>query len=117
MNAPGGTGPTGPFVITSQLQAGPGQQDDLIALLRELAESIHAEPECTHYSIHRAIGDTIGPLTVVQVYATAEAFRLHQQWMRTRVPALAALLAGPPSPPVLLEQVILSGHERERVGP
>jgi hypothetical protein len=36
--------------------------------------------------------------------------------MGPQVPRLAALLATSPSPPVLLEQISLYGHGRERFG-
>ncbi|GAA4667458.1 putative quinol monooxygenase [Frondihabitans cladoniiphilus] len=101
------------YVITNQMQARPGGQDALVTLLRELASEIHSESGGLHYSIHRAPGDSDGPVTVVQAYSSREAFQEHAAWMRPHLPRLVALLAGPPAPPVLLEQVVLSGHPRE----
>ena len=104
------------FVVTSSMQAQAGRQDELVALLRRYAISMHAEPGGIHYSVHRPVGDDSGPVTVIQAYDSVEAFRQHGEWMRTRVPELASLLASPPTPPVLLEQIVLSGHGREMLG-
>ncbi|WP_022886854.1 putative quinol monooxygenase [Glaciibacter superstes] len=104
------------FVVTNQMQAQPGRQKELVALLRRFATTMHAEPGGVHYSVHRPIGDDSGPLTVIQAYASVKAFQDHGDWMRTRVPELASLLAAAPTPPVLLEQVALSGHVRETFG-
>jgi len=100
-------------VITSRLKPRAGGQSELIDLLRQYSMRIHAEAGCLHYSIHRHPGDDHGALTVLQVYATAEAFREHAAWMRSNLPELAALLAGAPGSPTLLEQVLLTGNPKE----
>jgi quinol monooxygenase YgiN len=104
------------YVVTNQLQAQPGRQEQLVTLLRRLATSMHAEPGGVHYSVHREIDDDDGPLTVIQAYDSVEAFHQHSAWMRSHVPQLASLLATAPAPPILLGQVVLSGHRREKLG-
>jgi len=37
-------------VFINRLQPADGKRDDLLGLLREFAVSIHADPECLHYS-------------------------------------------------------------------
>jgi quinol monooxygenase YgiN len=101
------------FVITNRLQPKDGQRDKLIGLLREFAVSMHAEPGCVHYSVHMPVDDEAGPLTVIQAYSSREAFGKHSAWMGPNLPRLAALLASPPQPPVLYQQVSLSGHAKE----
>lgn len=101
------------YAITSRLEPRAGRQAELIALLRRLSERIHAEPGCLHYSVHREPGVEGGALTVVQAYDTVEAFHEHAAWMTSHVPALADLLAVAPDPPVLLEQVLLTGDPGE----
>ncbi len=101
------------FVFVNHLQAKDGKQEELIKLLREFAVSIHAEAGGVHYSVHRAIDDKTGPLTVIQAFTSVEAFEEHGAWMGPNVPKLLPLLASPPNPPVLLEQVPLTGHVRE----
>lgn len=104
------------YVFVNKLQAKARQQAELIELLREFAVSMHAEPGGVHYSVHRAIDDEDGPITVIQAYASLEAFDKHSAWMSTRVERLLPLLESPPAPPVLLEQIALSGHTRESFG-
>ncbi|MGH6657480.1 MAG: putative quinol monooxygenase [Actinocrinis sp.] len=101
------------FVFVNRLQAKDGQREQLIELLREFAVSMHAEPGCIHYSIHQPADDETGPLTVIQAYSSIEAFQEHSAWMGPNVPRLAALLESLPQPPVLLQQVPLSGHAKE----
>ncbi|MFC4244180.1 putative quinol monooxygenase [Gryllotalpicola reticulitermitis] len=111
-----GTSPKATFVSINQMQPKDGQRDQLIALLTEFAVSIHAEPGCTHYSVHQAPDET-GPLTIIQAYSSVEAFDEHAVWMRPNVPRLAALLAAPLRPPVLYESVPLSGNPKESLRP
>jgi quinol monooxygenase YgiN len=100
-------------VAVSQLQAKAGRRDELIELLKELAVSIHAEPGDVHYSVSQAIDDEDGPLAIVQVCSSLDAFREHSAWMRPNIPRLAGLLAAPPAPPTLFEQVSLGGNPKE----
>src|SRR5947209_6171374 len=101
------------YVFINRLQPKDGQRGQLIELLREFATSIDQEPGGLHYSVHHAIDDETGPLTVIQVYSSVAAFEEHGAWMGPNVPRLLPLLASPPEPPVLLEQVTLTGHPRE----
>jgi quinol monooxygenase YgiN len=103
-------------LAVSQLQAKTGRREDLIELLREFAVSIHAEPGGVHYSVSQPIGDEHGPLTIIQACSAMEAFAEHSAWVRPRIPRLAELLAAAPAPPVLLEQVRLSGDPKESLG-
>src|SRR5665213_2492148 len=103
-------------VFVNTMQAKAGQQGQLIEFLRGLAVSMHAEPGRLHYSVHRAIDDEEGPVTVIQAYFSLEAVEEHGAWMSTHIPTLISLLAEPPAPPVLLEQVRLSGHPLEFFG-
>jgi quinol monooxygenase YgiN len=104
------------YVFVNEMQAKAGQQSELVDFLRGLAVSMHAEPGRLHYSVHRAIDDENGPVTVIQAYASRAAVDEHAAWMSTHLPKLAALLDSPPAPPVLLEQVVLSGHPLESFG-
>ena len=101
------------FVFVNHLQAKDGLRDKLIELLREFAVSMHAEPGCVHYSVHRPVEDEAGPLTVIQAYSSIEAYEEHAVWMGVNVPRLAPLLEFLPQPPALLQQVPLSGHAKE----
>jgi quinol monooxygenase YgiN len=44
-------------VFINRLQSADGKRDALIGLLREFADSINANPECLHYSVHEPIDD------------------------------------------------------------
>ena len=39
-------------VFINRHQPADGKRDALIGLLREFADSINADPECLHYSVH-----------------------------------------------------------------
>jgi quinol monooxygenase YgiN len=101
------------YVFINQLQAKDGQRDKLIELLREFSVSMHAEPGCIHYSVHLPVGDETGPVRVIQAYSSIEAFQEHTAWMGPNIPRLAPLLEFLPEPPVLVQQVPLSGHAKE----
>jgi quinol monooxygenase YgiN len=103
-------------VAVSRLQPKPGRRDDLIEVLRELSKSIHQEAGGVHYSVHKPIDDEDGPLTIIQVCSSIEAFREHSAWMRPNIPKLADVVASPPQPPVLHEPVSLTGNPRESFG-
>lgn len=45
------------FVFANRLQAKDGRRDEFIELLREFAVSMHANPGCVHYSIHKPAED------------------------------------------------------------
>jgi quinol monooxygenase YgiN len=108
-----GTAALTPVVFINRLQPADGQRDALIGLLREFAESINADPECQHYSVHEPIDDEAAPLTVIQAYTSAAAFEKHGEWMTPNIPRLVPLLAYPPDPPVLLGLVSLGGDPKE----
>jgi quinol monooxygenase YgiN len=101
------------FVFVNRLLPKDGQRDKLVGLLREFAVSMHAEPGCVHYSVHEPVDDEAGPLMVIQAYSSREAFEEHSAWMGPNLPRLATLLASPPQPPVLYQQVSLSGDPKE----
>src|SRR3954447_19830435 len=104
-------------VFINRLQPAAGKRDALIALLREFGASIHADPECLHYSVHEPVNDAPAPLTVIQAYQSIAGFEKHAEWMAPSVRGLSALLAAPPDPPVLLRSVSLSGDPKESFSP
>jgi quinol monooxygenase YgiN len=91
----------------STLEPKNGRRDELVELLAELAKHIRAEPGCTQYSVHRPLGDDNGPLLVIQMYASVEAYREHSLWVRGQIPKISELVATPPVPPALFEPVTL----------
>jgi quinol monooxygenase YgiN len=94
-------------VFVSTLQPKNGRRDELVELLAELAKHIHAEPGCMQYSVHRPLGDDNGPLLVIQMYASVEAYREHNSWVRGQISRISELVATPPVPPTLFEPVSL----------
>jgi quinol monooxygenase YgiN len=56
-------------VFINRLQPADGKRDALIGLLREVADSINADPERLHYSVHEPIDDEATPLTVIVLRA------------------------------------------------
>ena len=94
-------GPAGPVVAVSTLEPKKGQRDHLLALPAEFAPQIRAEPGCLRYSVHAMRGDDHGPLLVVQVYASIEAYTAHSAAIAVQIPRLSALLQTPPAPPAL----------------
>jgi quinol monooxygenase YgiN len=102
-------GPGGPVVAVSTLQPKKGHRDDLLALLAELAPQIRAEPGCLRYSVHSTRGDDYGPLLVIQMYASIEAFTAHSTAIAGQIPRLTELLETPPAPPALFGPVPSGG--------
>ena len=100
-------------VFINRLQPADGKRDALIGLLREFADSIHADPESLHYSVHEPIDDEAAPLTVIQASTSVAGFEKHGEWMAPNIPRLVALLASPPDAPVLLRSVSLGGDRKE----
>lgn len=96
---------TGTVVAVSTMQPGNGRREDLLEVLAGLAPQIRAEPGCLHYSVHRARGDADGPLLVIQMFASIEAFRQHSASVADQIPRIGALLAMSPVPPTLFEPV------------
>jgi quinol monooxygenase YgiN len=124
--APASTSPSarGPLTILSGCEHGhggihqpappaDGKRDALIGLLREFADSIHADPESLHYSVHEPVDDEAALLTVIQAYTSVAGFEKHGEWMAPNIPRLVALLASPPDPLVLLRWVSLGGDPKE----
>jgi NAD(P)-dependent dehydrogenase (short-subunit alcohol dehydrogenase family) len=102
--------PAGPVVAVSTLEPRKGQRDHLLALLAELAPQIRAQPGCLRYSVHSTRGDDNGPLLVIQMYASIEAFTAHSSAIAVQVPRLSALLETPPAPPALFGPVPSGGN-------
>jgi len=71
-------------VFIHRLQPADGKRDALIGLLREFADSINADPECLHYSVHEPIDDEATPLTVIQ----AHTCRTASWWRRIKISAV-----------------------------
>jgi quinol monooxygenase YgiN len=78
-------------VFINRLQPADGKRDALIGLLREFADSINADPECLHYSVHEPIDDEATPLTVIQVHTSVAGFEKHGEWMAPNIPRLVPL--------------------------
>jgi len=85
-------------VFIHRLQPADGKRDALIGLLREFADSINADPECLHYSVHEPIDDEATPLTVIQAHTSVAGFEKHGEWMAPNIPRLVPLLASAPRP-------------------
>ncbi|WP_335981945.1 SDR family oxidoreductase [Streptomyces sp. CA2R106] len=104
-----GTRPAAPGTVlaVSTMEPKDGRRADLLEVLAELAEQIRAEPGCLHYSVHRTRGEDSGPLLVVQMFASIQAFTEHSAKVAGQIPRLGALLATPPKPPTLFEPVPL----------
>ncbi|WP_369394560.1 SDR family NAD(P)-dependent oxidoreductase [Streptomyces sp. CG1] len=96
---------TGAVVAVSTLEPMEGRREDLVEVLTELAPQIRAEPGCLHYSVHRPRGGADGPLLVIQMFTSIEAFRDHSAGVADQIPRIGALLAAPPAPPTLFEPV------------
>ncbi len=96
-------------VFVTTLEPKDGRRDELVALLAEFAEHIRGEPGFMQYSAYQPLGDDDGPLLVIQMYASVEAYREHNLWVRGQIPRLSELLAAPPAPPALFEPVSLGG--------
>ena len=71
-------------VFIHRLQPADGKRDALIGLLREFADSINADPECLHYSVHEPIDYEATPLTVIQ----AHTCRTASWWRRIKISAV-----------------------------
>jgi NAD(P)-dependent dehydrogenase (short-subunit alcohol dehydrogenase family) len=102
--------PTGPVIAVSTMKPKEGQRDHLLALLAELAPQIRADPGCLRYSVHSTRGDDNGPLLVIQMYASIEAFTAHSSAIAVQIPRLSALLETPPAPPALFGPVPSGGN-------
>ncbi|MFG1827953.1 SDR family oxidoreductase [Microbispora bryophytorum] len=96
---------TGTVLAVSTMEPKNRRREDLLEVLAELAPQIRAEPGCLHYSVHRARGHADGPLLVIQMFASIEAFEEHSASVADQIPKIAALLAAPPVPPTLFEPV------------
>ncbi|MFJ6900701.1 SDR family oxidoreductase [Streptomyces hokutonensis] len=107
---------TGAVVAVSTMEPQNGQREDLVKLLSELAPRIRAEPGCLHYSVHRSRGDADGPLLVIQMFASVEAFTRHSSVVAAEIPRISALLAAPPAPPALFEPLFQSSTLTEGIG-
>ena len=93
-------------VFVTTLEPKDGRRDELVGLLAELAKHIRGEPGVMQYSVYRPLGGDNGPLLVIQMYASVEAYQKHN-WVRGQIPRISELLATPPAPPALFEPVPL----------
>ena len=82
-------------------------KEELATKQAELAKHIRGEPGFMQYSVYRPLGDDNGPLLVIQMYASVEAYQEHNSWVRGQLPRISELLAAPPAPPALFEPVPL----------
>ena len=96
-------------VFVTTLEPKDGRRDELVGLLAELAKHIRGEPRSVQYSVYRPLGGDSGPLLVIQMYASVEAYQEHNLWVRGQIPRISELLAAPPAPPALFEPVPLGG--------
>src|SRR3954454_25109473 len=64
-------------VFINRLQPADGKRDALIGLVREFADSINADPECLHYSVHEPIDDEATPVTVIRAFRSVAGFEKH----------------------------------------
>jgi quinol monooxygenase YgiN len=96
-------------VFVTTLEPKDGRRDELVGLLAELAKHIRGEPGSVQYSVYRPLGGDSGPLLVIQMYASVEAYQEHNSWVRGQIPRISELLAASPAPPALFEPVPLGG--------
>jgi len=94
-------------VFVTTLEPKDGRRDELVGLLAELAKHIRGKPGFMQYSAYRSLGGDDGPLLVIQMYASVEAYQEHNSWVRGQIPRISELLAAPPAPPALFEPVLL----------
>jgi quinol monooxygenase YgiN len=88
-------------VFVTTLEPQDGRRDELVGLLAELAKHIRGEPGFMQYSVYRPLGGDSGPLLVIQMYASVEAYQEHNSWVRGQIPRISALLVAPrPSCPI-----------------
>jgi hypothetical protein len=59
--------------------------------------------------VHSTQGDDEGPLLVIQMFASIEAFTAHSSAIAVQLPRLGALLETPPAPPALFGPVPSGG--------
>jgi len=60
--------------------------------------------------VHSTRGDDEGPLLVIQIYTSIEAFTAHLSAIAGQIPRLSALLEKPPTPPDLFGPVPSGGN-------
>jgi quinol monooxygenase YgiN len=94
-------------VFVTTLEPKDGRRDELVGLLAELAKHIRGEPGFMQYSVYRSLGGDSGPLLVIQMYASVEAYQEHNSWVRGQIPRISELLTTSPAPPPLFEPVPL----------
>ena len=76
-------------VFVTTLEPKDGRRDELVGLLAELAKHIRGEPGFMQYSVYRPLGDDNGPLLVIQMYASVEAYQEHNSWVRGQIPRIS----------------------------
>jgi quinol monooxygenase YgiN len=89
------------IVTMSTMRPKPGRENELLALLRELAAQIRTEPGCLRYSAHPARDADHPTVLILMEFESMEAFEAHSSRIAEQVPRIGALLATPPTPPAL----------------
>lgn len=95
--------------VIVRLEAHPGADDELEALLSDLAESVHAdEPACTSYVVTRMMGSS-EHFAVHARFASWDAFNAHAETahLSDALPRLTPLLAAPISMELFLELALV----------
>ncbi|MFJ5731708.1 putative quinol monooxygenase [Streptomyces paradoxus] len=86
-----------PVVLVATMVAKPGKEELIEKTLTTALPSVHAEPGCLLYALHRMAGAT-GEFVMIEKWASQEALGAHMKGaaMREIGAALAQALAGPP---------------------
>lgn len=88
---------TNPVILVATMVAKPGQEELIENTLTAAAATVHAEPGCLRYALHRKAGTT-GEFVMIEKWASQEALGAHMKGaaMREIGTALAQALAGAP---------------------
>jgi quinol monooxygenase YgiN len=88
---------TEPVVLVATMVAKPGQEELVEETLTAALPTVHAEPGCLRYALHRKAGIT-GEFVMIEKWASREALGAHMKGaaMREIGATLAQALAGPP---------------------
>lgn len=93
---------TTPIVVVATLVAKPGQEDRVAKTMTDLAPSVHAEPGCLLYALHKKSGTT-GEFVMIEKWSSPESFDVHMRsaTMREVLGILRDALASAPTMGVL----------------
>ncbi|MEU3937553.1 antibiotic biosynthesis monooxygenase family protein [Streptomyces sp. NPDC029044] len=85
-----------PVILVATMVAKPGQEELIERTLAAALPTVHAEPGCLLYALHRKAGTT-GEFVMIEKWASQEALGAHMKGaaMREIGIALAQALAGP----------------------